>query len=100
MQHGSQNYPWFMSLFGLLVLAWFVNASGIAEPSGTKPIYPGAERMGLYLDSLKGKRIAVVANQTSLVKGVHLVDTLLCEEINIVKIFAPEHGFRGEGDAG
>ncbi len=100
MQHGSQNYPWFMRLFGLLVLAWFVNASGIAEPSGTKPIYPGAERMGLYLDSLKGKRIAVVANQTSLVKGVHLVDTLLCEEINIVKIFAPEHGFRGEGDAG
>lgn len=100
MHHGSQNYPWFMRLFGLLVLAWFVNASGIAEPSGTKPIYPGAERMGLYLDSLKGKRIAVVANQTSLVKGVHLVDTLLCEEINIVKIFAPEHGFRGEGDAG
>jgi uncharacterized protein YbbC (DUF1343 family) len=82
------------------VLAWFVNASGIAEPSAAKPIYPGAERMGLYLDSLKGKRIAVVANQTSLVKGVHLVDTLLCEEINIVKIFAPEHGFRGEGDAG
>jgi uncharacterized protein YbbC (DUF1343 family) len=100
MQHGSQNYLWFMRLFGLLVLAWFVNASGIAAPSGTKPIYPGAERMGLYLDSLKGKRIAVVANQTSLVKGVHLVDTLLCEEINIVKIFAPEHGFRGEGDAG
>ncbi len=100
MQHGSQNYPWLIRLFVLLVLGWFINASGIAGSSGTKPIYPGAERMGLYLDSLKGKRIAVVANQTSVVKGVHLVDTLLCEEINIVKIFAPEHGFRGEGDAG
>lgn len=82
------------------MIAWLVNASGISGKSVTKPIYPGAERMGLYLDSLKGKRIAVVANQTSLIKGVHLVDTLICEGINIIKIFAPEHGFRGEGDAG
>ena len=42
----------------------------------------------------------MVANQTSLVHQVHLVDTLLSRGINISKVFAPEHGFRGEADAG
>ena len=99
-RHRSRKYPWLFRLFTILMIGWLLNASGISGKSVTKPINPGAERMGLYLDSLKGKRIAVVANQTSLIKGVHLVDTLICEGINIIKIFAPEHGFRGEGDAG
>ena len=60
----------------------------------------GIERLGLILDSLKGKRIAVVANQTSVVNKQHLVDTLLALKLNVVKVFAPEHGFRGEADAG
>lgn len=60
----------------------------------------GAAKMDVYLDSLKGKKVAVVGNQTSLVNGVHLVDTLIGSDIEVVKVFAPEHGFRGEANAG
>ncbi len=60
----------------------------------------GAERMNLYLDSLKGKRIAIVSNQTSMIGKTHLVDTLMSLGVNIVKVFSPEHGFRGDADAG
>ena len=59
----------------------------------------GAERLTIYLDSLKGKKIAIVGNQTSSINGVHLVDTLLSLGINITKVFSPEHGFRGNADA-
>ncbi|MEO1054411.1 MAG: DUF1343 domain-containing protein [Bacteroidota bacterium] len=65
-----------------------------------KSIVVGAERMDLYLTDLKDKRIALVVNQTSMVKDVHLVDTLLSRGIDIVKVFSPEHGFRGTADAG
>lgn len=61
---------------------------------------PGAERTGEYFPLLKGKRIAVVANQSSLVSIEHLVDTLLHSGINVIRIFCPEHGFRGNVDEG
>ena len=64
------------------------------------PIQLGNERMNLYLDSLKGKRVAIVGNQTSMIKNTHLVDTLLSLGITIQKVFSPEHGFRGNADAG
>jgi uncharacterized protein YbbC (DUF1343 family) len=67
--------------------------------SNTK-IVPGAERMDIYLPFLAGKNIAVFANQTSVVGKTHLVDTLLRSGIKVVKIFSPEHGFRGNADAG
>lgn len=60
----------------------------------------GIDRLHLFMDSLKDKNIAVVGNQTSVVGNVHLVDTLLSLQLNVVKVFAPEHGFRGESDAG
>ncbi|MBI1836891.1 MAG: DUF1343 domain-containing protein [Flavobacteriia bacterium] len=60
----------------------------------------GAERLNLYIDSLKGKRVAIVSNQTSVVGKTHLVDTLLSKGVIIAKVFAPEHGFRGDMDAG
>ncbi|WP_294672740.1 DUF1343 domain-containing protein [uncultured Fluviicola sp.] len=60
----------------------------------------GNARMDLYLDSLRGKRVAVVANQSSILGEDHLVDTLLSLGIQIQKVFAPEHGFRGTADAG
>ena len=63
-------------------------------------VIPGAERMPVYLPLLKGKSVAVFANQTSMVKNTHLVDTLLSSGIKVVKIFGPEHGFRGNADAG
>lgn len=63
-------------------------------------ITPGAERMDKYLPILDDKSVAVVANHTSLVGKTHLVDTLIAHNINLVKIFSPEHGFRGDKDAG
>jgi uncharacterized protein YbbC (DUF1343 family) len=66
----------------------------------TNKIITGAERMETYLPLLKGKSVAVFANQTSVVGKTHLVDTLAKLGIKLVKIFGPEHGFRGVADAG
>jgi uncharacterized protein YbbC (DUF1343 family) len=60
----------------------------------------GAEKMNEYLPLLKNKKVALVVNQTSMVKGCHLVDTLLKRKVKILNIFAPEHGFRGDHSAG
>jgi uncharacterized protein YbbC (DUF1343 family) len=63
-------------------------------------VITGAERTGEYLPLLEGKRVGIVANHTSLIGETHLVDSLLSHGINIIKIFTPEHGFRGIADAG
>jgi Uncharacterized protein conserved in bacteria len=65
----------------------------------SKPI-PGAERPGAYLPLLHGKAVALVANQTSRVGEQHLVDFLLERQVNLRRVFAPEHGFRGTASAG
>ena len=64
------------------------------------PIQTGAEQTQLYVPQLQGKRVGMVVNQTSLIGQTHLVDSLLRRGVNITKIFAPEHGFRGDADAG
>ena len=63
-------------------------------------IHTGASRISMYLPHLKGKKVSVVANQTSVVDQTHLVDTLLALGVNVVAVFAPEHGFRGDAGAG
>jgi uncharacterized protein YbbC (DUF1343 family) len=63
-------------------------------------INTGAEQTEKYLPLLKGKRIAVVANPTSIIGNTSLIDSLKSLEITIVKIFGPEHGFRGTASAG
>lgn len=63
-------------------------------------VRPGAERMEDYLSFLKGKSVALVANQCSMVADAHLLDTLLSRGIDVKKVFTPEHGFRGSADAG
>ncbi len=60
----------------------------------------GAAQTKLYLPDLQNKKVALVVNPTSVIGKSHLVDSLLKLHINIVKIFAPEHGFRGDADAG
>jgi uncharacterized protein YbbC (DUF1343 family) len=71
------------------------------DPTAAQRIQPAAERFNAYLPLLKGRRIAIFANQTTVVfNQTHLVDTLSKMGINIKKIFAPEHGFRGKADAG
>ncbi len=60
----------------------------------------GAARYDIYLSKIEGKKVGLLINHTSMVEGEHLVDILSRKGINIVKIFAPEHGFRGKADAG
>ena len=85
----------------LLVGALFWAASARAQKL-PPPVTVGAERMELLLPTLQGKRVALMVNQSSLVgsTGTHLVDTLLSQGINIVRLFVPEHGLRGKVDAG
>ncbi len=88
--------------FGLIGLLNFpVHAQEITNIIITsEDIRTGAERTNLYFPLLKGKNVAVVANQTSMVGKTNLVDTLLNSGIKVVKVFCPEHGFRGEKNAG
>src|SRR5687768_8090725 len=65
-----------------------------------QPILAGAERINVYIGMIRGKRIGIFANQTSMVGKTHLVDTLRKLGVDIKVIFGPEHGFRGTADAG
>ena len=94
----------------LLIVLLFVSlgCSAQSDNSGTTAsadeagITVGAARFDEYLPLLKGKRVALLTNQTAVIgdNQTHLVDTLLSQGIKIVKIFGPEHGFRGTADAG
>ncbi|KQS27900.1 exo-beta-N-acetylmuramidase NamZ domain-containing protein [Dyadobacter sp. Leaf189] len=68
--------------------------------SGKQGIITGADQTERYLPYLKGKRIGMVANQSSLIGSISSVDSLLSLGINIVKVFGPEHGFRGNASNG
>lgn len=71
------------------------------EKTPTTEIQTGADNHTVYLPLLKDKKVGVVSNQTGILSDkTHLVDFLLDQKINIQKIFAPEHGFRGTADAG
>lgn len=72
----------------------------LSDVADDKRIVTGAERTAYYLPHLMDKRVALVTNQTGQVNGVPLVDTLLSLGVHVVKVFAPEHGFRGQADAG
>jgi len=76
--------------------------SGCSQHSHIKDngIIVGAQRLDLYLPLLAGKKVALVVNQTSRVNNQHLVDFLQQKGVDIRFIFAPEHGFRGDHDAG
>jgi uncharacterized protein YbbC (DUF1343 family) len=65
-----------------------------------KPILTGAEQTEKYIPYLTGKRVAILANQTSVIGKTHLVDSLKTLGVNVVKVFGPEHGFRGNASAG
>ncbi len=60
----------------------------------------GADQTEKYFPFLKNKRVAILANPTTIIGKKHLVDSLLSRRINIVKVFGPEHGFRGNASAG
>ncbi len=90
------------SLFFLMITTCAASQAGQPARSlfPNEKIIPGAERMNVYLPLLKGKKVGVFANQTSMVGQTHLVDTLIKSGIDVRVIFGPEHGFRGTADAG
>ena len=63
-------------------------------------ITPASHRINSYIHFIKDKHVAIVSNQTSVIHNTHIVDTLIQLNIKVKKVFAPEHGFRGEKDAG
>lgn len=81
-------------LFLLLIL--FTSTSFLPK----KSLLTGADQTEKYLPYLKGKRVAILANQTSIIGQRHMVDSLKTRGVNIVKVFGPEHGFRGNASAG
>jgi uncharacterized protein YbbC (DUF1343 family) len=73
-----------------------------SQTHGSTPttIITGADQTEKYLPLLQGKRVAILANQTTIIGNKHLVDSLQKLGVNIVKVFGPEHGFRGNASAG
>lgn len=72
----------------------------ITDQSDTNAILPAAYRFDKYLPLIKGKSVAIFANQTTIVGNKHLIDTLKSLGVTAKKVFSPEHGFRGTADAG
>ena len=79
-----------------------ITNSDTPYPQSSDEIILGAEQFHLYAELLKGKKVGIVANQTSFLENEnqHLVDFLISKKVSVKKVFAPEHGFRGTADAG
>jgi uncharacterized protein YbbC (DUF1343 family) len=75
-------------------------ATVLSPNASVNAIRTGAEQTDQYLPYIKGKRVAMLANQTTIIGQNHLVDSLQKLGIQVVKVFGPEHGFRGQASAG
>lgn len=97
MNNSRFNYKWLVTGVGAILTC-------IAVISFTElpAIKTGADQPEKYLPILNGKRVALVANQTTVLlpSKKHLADFLVEKDVNLVRIFAPEHGFRGNHSAG
>ncbi|MDD3108949.1 MAG: DUF1343 domain-containing protein [Alistipes sp.] len=82
-----------MWIFTLLFFCWIGGLNA-------EPVVVGAERTEQYLPLLKGKRVGVLTNPTGRIGETHLVDSLVALGVDLQIVFAPEHGFRGDADAG
>ncbi len=96
-----------MKFFPVIIVAISLciscNSSSKSQSNTAKAareIKTGADQTEKYLPYLKGKRVAIMANPTSIIGKKHLVDSLQKVGVNIVKVFGPEHGFRGNASAG
>lgn len=97
-----KNFKALIFIFSLMLCA---NTNGFSQNFkikilNQKDISTGAQQIEKYIDFLSNKNVAIVANHSSLIEKTHLVDSLLSLKIKIKKIFCPEHGFRGNKDAG
>lgn len=95
------KYKTFLILFFLPLFLFGCNDDSFySTNSDTAEIIVGAERTDVYFPWLKDKRVAVITNQTSMIKNKHLLDSLLGSGFDVRKVFCPEHGFRGKAEAG
>lgn len=83
-----------MRNFIFISIFYFIMSSAFSQ------VLPGAYQTDEYLPLLKDKTVGIVSNQSSLIGQTHLVDSLLNSDIDIIRAFAPEHGFRGKAEAG
>lgn len=90
----------FVSLLCLFSISSIAQDGFMTSTEDKRTIIPGANRINVYLPFIKGKKVGIFANQTSMVANTHLVDTLRKLGVDIKVIFGPEHGFRGTADAG
>lgn len=96
----------FLTFFISLISGCSLTTKSITtKPITSKELRLGGEQISQYYPYLKNKRVGLIVNQTSVLypntpKATHIVDALLADNINIVKVFAPEHGFRGDRGAG
>ena len=86
-----------MKVFKSLILLLFLTLVCFAQ---SNKVIVGAESTNEYFPILKNKRVAIMSNHTGMVGKVHVVDILVKNKINMVCILSPEHGFRGNADAG
>ena len=83
----------------LLLLALVLCCTFVCQAQKDRVIV-GAEQTSEYFPILKGKRIAVFSNHTGMIGDKHLLDVLIENKFNVVALFSPDHGFRGDADAG
>ncbi len=81
-------------------IALFCCVWSVSVSAQTESIITGAERLYRYMPALKNRQIGLVINQSSVIGNTHLVDTLCALDNCVARIFAPEHGFRGQAEAG
>lgn len=87
----------------LALIAFLMPASRCAaapQQEGAAEVKVGAALLDKYIPLLKGKRVALLSNHTGMVDSLHTLDIMLANGVNVTTIFSPEHGFRGNADAG
>jgi uncharacterized protein YbbC (DUF1343 family) len=83
-----------------LFFIFYLMCAALSLQAQQSPVAVGAERTAEYLPLLKGKRIALLSNQSGIVGDKHVLDILIENKVNVTAIFSPEHGFRGQAGAG
>ncbi len=97
---GLVNYKTIMKTTVITSLLFCITLCTNAQKTNNSRIAVGAEQTSEYFPILKNKKIAVFSNHTGMIGNKHTIDVLLENKLNVVAIFSPEHGFRGNADAG